>query len=674
MMGRGFGDGRLSSANEPPSELRLGLVAVGMVLVFLVFVLRLFQLQILEGADLASRSERNSVRTVRIEAPRGDIVDREGRVLATTRPAFRVQVIPNDVQRADFTYRVLGGLLERESDELHSLVGSPRGRRRFQAVVLEGDLSEVQLARVESNRYALPGVVTDIRPRRDYVEAEHAAHLLGTLGEIDAHQLAWDEFEGYRQGEVIGKFGIEERLESHLRGIEGGRNVVVDVAGREIDVIDEVQPVPGGRLVLTLDLDLQKAAEAAFASEDPDEPDKMGALIAIDPRNGDVLALVSRPTYDPNSFAGGIDPATWSILTGDEWNPLRNRAISGQYPPGSTYKAIVALAGLSEKKIRPEDEVFCPGYYRMGRRTYRCWKRGGHGDVNLEAAMLGSCDVYFYQLGVALGIDTIAKYARKLGLGRATGISLRGETSGLVPTKEWKERARGQAWIRGETVSASIGQGFNLVTPLQLGVAFAALANGGTVYRPRLVKRLETWDGRLVANGPEAEGVKADLDPHDLALVQQALTAVVNAPRGTGARARLPDVLVAGKTGTTQVVSLDLVKDMEPEEIPIRYRDHALFAAFAPSENAEIAVAVVVEHAGAGGGRVAAPIARKVLARYFEKKKEREAQADELEPGGSPQPIKSPQPTESLEATADTEAIERVAVMNRAALDDGRPQ
>lgn len=635
MISKGMGDDRLSSANEAPSELRLGLIALVVVAVFVVFVLRLFQLQVLEGADLASRSVRNSVRTLRLEAPRGDIVDREGRALATSRPAFRVQVIADDVQSVGRTYSVLGDLIARDAAEIGALVGRPTGRKRFQPVVIEGDLGYEARARVEAHRYALPGVVTDMTPRRHYVESHRAAHLLGTIGEIDAEQLGSGAFADYRSGEVVGKIGIEAELEPHLRGRAGGRNVVIDVAGQEIEVIGEVAPVPGGRLVLTLDLDLQRAAEEAFRSEDPEEPDRMGALVAIDPRNGDVLAMASLPAYDPNAFAGGIDSETWSSLTGDEWKPLRNRAISAQYPPGSTYKPIVALAGLAEGKIDSGTTVFCPGYYRLGRRVYRCWKRGGHGEVDMVAALRDSCDVFFYELGIELGVDTIASFARRFGLGDRTGVHLAGEASGLIPTRAWKERARRESWIKGETVSASIGQGYNLVTPIQLANAFAALANGGRRYRPRVVQRLETWDGQVVQALAPSEPVDAGIDPALLARVRTGLVAVVEGTpgrpatdfdpgtqeiHGTGARARVPGLSVAGKTGTSQVVSLDLVKDLEEDEVPVRYRDHALFAAFAPAESPEIAVAVVVEHAGKGGGAVAAPMAQKVIARWYEKK------------------------------------------------------
>ncbi|HIG00091.1 MAG TPA: penicillin-binding protein 2 [Myxococcales bacterium] len=616
MIGKVAAESRLPGADEAPSELRIGLIALIMLAAFAIFVVRLFQLQIVEGADLASRSERNSIRTLRLEAPRGDIVDREGRLLATTRPAFRVRVIPSEVRSSERAYRVLGELLDRDGDELAEKVGVPVGRRRFQPVALETDLSYLQLARVESHRYALPGVVTDMTPRRHYEGERTAAHLLGTIGEIDAEELARDAVPSYRAGDVVGKSGLEHRHEAHLRGKLGGRNIVVDVAGQEIEVIDEVDPVPGGRIVLTIDLDLQRVAEEAFRAE---EFSLRGALVAIDPRNGEVLAMVSEPAYDPNLFPGGVGSETWNDLVSDESRPLRNRAISGQYPPGSTYKAVVAVAGIAEGILDPEEKVFCPGEYRLGRRTYRCWKRGGHGEVNLDQAVLGSCDVYFYKLGVELGVDKIGEYARKFGFGSPTGIDFQGEMPGLVPSREWKERARGERWLKGETVSASIGQGFNLATPIQLAQAFATFANGGTVYRPHVIKSIESWDGSAKRYPERSASLSAGIDPDVIRRVRQSLIATVQDPDGTGARARVEGVLVAGKTGTSQVVGLEQIKGLEDEDIPIRYRDHALFVGFAPAEAPEIALAVVVEHAGKGGGAAAAPIAQKVLAKYFEK-------------------------------------------------------
>ncbi|MCG8589384.1 MAG: penicillin-binding protein 2 [Proteobacteria bacterium] len=623
-------DARLGAGHDPLLEQRITIVAFLMLFAFGVFGVRLFQLQVLEGADLFSRSEQNFVRTQRLEAPRGDIVDREGRLLAATRPAFGVKVIPAEIREPEALYRTLASMLDEEAALLRERVGTPRGRARFAPVILEGDLDEEERARLETHRFALPGVVTDMTPRRLYVEGSRAAHLLGSIGEITKRQLAQASYGDYKAGEIVGQRGLEARQEPHLRGRAGGRNLVVDVAGRERELLDEVEPVPGGRLVLSLDLDLQRVAEEAFRAPppkppaSPDEPappperDKMGALVALDPRNGDVLALVSRPAYDPNAFAGGIDAGTWQGLLEDPWTPLQDRALSGEYAPGSTYKALVALAGLAEDKIDPEATVFCPGFFRLGRRTYRCWKRVGHGDVNFKDSLVHSCDVYYYKLGLELGVDTLAKMARAFGLGRPTGVDLAGEKPGLVPTRAWKERRFKEPWIRGETLSAAIGQGFNLTTPLQLAVAYAAIANGGRLVKPRVVLRQESWNGRALWESEPEDRERVDVVPEHLALVRDALEAVVMETGGTGGRARVRGIQVAGKTGTTQVVRLERVEDLEEDEIPIQFRDHAWFASFAPADAPEIVVVALVEHGGSGGS-VAAPIAQRVLKRYFDK-------------------------------------------------------
>ncbi|MAG29746.1 MAG: penicillin-binding protein 2 [Deltaproteobacteria bacterium] len=618
-----FSDARLSNTGDGPGQIRLWPIVLVVVVTFTLFIGRLFQLQILEGEDLATRSQANYVRTVRLEAQRGAIVDREGRTIAASRPAYGVDLIPNEIRNPWRTYSVLGAILGRDPDEIAAQVGQPRGRRRFQPVSLSRDLALRERAQIAAHRYAMPGVELYRKPLRDYVYRDLAAQLIGTIGEIGTEELEKESFSGYRSGETIGKTGVEASSEKHLRGRAGGVNLIVDVAGREIDEIDRLEPTPGGRLVLSLDLDLQRVAEAAFDSDDPEKPDRMGALVALDPRNGDVLALVSAPAYDANAFAGGVDRETWGSLSRDEWRPLRNRALAGVYPPGSTYKAIVAAAGLAEGVIEATTVVTCPGHFRLGRRVYRCWKRGGHGPVDLEHALLGSCDVYFYELGKTLGVETLARYARLFGLGTPTGIGVRGEVAGLVPTPEWKLRARGERWIDGETISLSIGQGANLTTPIQLAVAYAAIANGGHVVEPRIVLRSETWDGVVVSEtepGFRAENIIAE---PILEMVKKGLAAVVMDPEGTGRRARVPGIDVAGKSGTTQVVSLQLVEGLEPEEIPIRHRDHALFAAFAPVESPEIVVVAIAEHAGGGGGAVAAPMVQKVMAKYFQKKEGR---------------------------------------------------
>jgi penicillin-binding protein 2 len=609
----------LGAGPDASIESRLPFAIGIIVLVFGVFVVRLFQLQILQGEELEGIAQGNAVRLVRLEAPRGDIFDREGSVLATTRPAFGVTVMPSDLRRPERTLPALGMLLEADAEALRERIGKPSGRRRFQPVRLAGDLSYDHRARVESHLYALPGISTDVRPRRHYVDGVLAAHLLGTIGEIQREQLQTREFRDYRSGQVIGQSGVEKLLEHHLQGRAGGRNVLVDVAGRVVDVLEERWPEPGGSVMLTIDRDLQRAAEEGFLPDVLGEPGKMGGLVALDPRNGDVLALVSKPSFDPNDFAGGIDAETWKSLASDEWRPLQNRALSGQYPPGSAYKPIVAAAALSDGVVTPEQTFFCPGHFRLGRRTYRCWKQGGHGNVNLRDALKQSCDVYFYNVGLQIGIDRIADFARGFFLGRRSGIPLGDEKAGLVPTSRWKERRFGEVWMKGETVSASIGQGFNLVTPLQLAVAYTAIANGGVLLKPRLLLRREAPDGRVVeADDPVVLG-QVPVAPAHLALIRDALEAVVAEPHGTGGRARVPGVRVAGKTGTAQVVQLKHTEDLEEDEIPIKYRDHAWFVAFAPVDAAEIVVAALVEHGGHGGS-AAAPIAQRVLARYFEKR------------------------------------------------------
>lgn len=609
---------RVTAGKEVVVEGRLWLFGLLVFGVFLVFVLRLAQLQIVEGAELRMRSEQNSIRTVRLDAPRGRILDREGRVLASTRPAFDLEVMPSEVRGSEQTYRALGQLLEADTSGLRSRVERRRGRERFQPLLVQADLPYERLARIETHRYALPGVITEVRPRREYTGGDLLAHLLGTLGEVRADQLERPEFESYRSGEVIGQTGLEAALEPALRGSAGGRNVIVDVAGREVERLDEVDPIPGSDVTLTIDLDLQRAAAEAFAPESPGDPGRDGALVALDPRTGDVLAMVSRPAFDPNAFAGGIDSETWRSLTRDPHKPLQNRVVAGQYPPGSTYKVFLAAAGLESGLITPTSRVVCPGSFWYGNRSFRCWKKEGHGAVDLHTSLVRSCDVYYYQLGVRLGVDRIASFAKAFNLGRLTGIPLGDEKPGLVPSSEWKLRRFKTPWYPGETVSISIGQGYDLTTPLQLAVAYAAIANGGTLYTPRLVLRRQRTGREVDETKPNVRGT-VPIKPENLALIRKALQGVVEQPGGTGSRARVPGVSVAGKTGTAQVVRLEHFEGVKESKIPREYRDHAWFVSFAPADDAEIVVAVLAEHGGHGGS-AAAPLAQKVLAKYFEKK------------------------------------------------------
>jgi penicillin-binding protein 2 len=612
-------DQRVGGGSDTDIQQRVPWIAAFMLLVFGVFFVRLFQLQVIQTDDLRLRSLHNSVRTLRVEAPRGDIVDRDGRVLAATRPAFGVQMIPHDVRHPDVVIPALAQLIDRDPRELRTQIGTPRGRLRFQPIRLAGDLSDEQYAGVESHLFALPGVVSDRRPRRHYVGGELLAHVLGYIGEIQSGQLAQRSYADYQQGEVIGQAGIEGVEQEALRGRAGGVNQIVDVAGRVIADIDKIDPVPGGSVQLTIDIDLQAAAEAAFLPETPDEHARVGSAVALDVHSGDVLAMVSKPSFDPNEFAGGIEAVNWKRLLADKLKPIQNRAISGQYPPGSTYKAIVAAAGLQAGLIDPNRRIFCPGYFRLGNRTYKCWKHEGHGSVDLHRALVESCDVYFYTVGRDLGIDRLFQIATGFSLGHPTGIPLPHESSGLIPSSEWKQRVRKEPWLAGETISASIGQGFNLVTPLQLAVAYGAIANGGTIVRPRLVLRTSDADGRLVDVPAVESSVRVPVRREFLDLVRSGLEGVVEEPHGTGARARVTGVRVAGKTGTAQAVALKRTEGIDEAKMPWELRDHAWFVGFAPAEAPEIVVAALVEHGGHGGS-AAAPVVQKVLQRYFEKR------------------------------------------------------
>ncbi len=603
-----------SSSVEAHLERRVVLAALVIVAVWALLIARLFYLQVVEGDRFRVSAQRNSVRTQRVIAPRGIILDRTGEILTDSRPSFEVLVVPNDTDDLERTLFRVADLAALDRQEVLERIGSPRGRARFQALPIGRDLDRGALARIETRLWALPGVLTQVSPVREYRFGDSAAHLLGWLGEISSRELDSREYQGYRSGDAVGKGGVERLLDRDLRGRDGGENVVVDAHGRELERLDAVEPQAGRNVVLTLDHRLQEIAERAF-----DTLGRDGALVALDPRNGEVLALLSRPAFDPNTFASGMGRDEWSRLLGDPGKPLHNRALQGQYPPGSTYKIVTALAGLEKGVIHEEFEVTCGGSWRLGRRRYRCWRRGGHGVVNLRRALVESCDVFFYRVGHELGVDTLAYYARELGFGSPTGIDVGSEAAGLVPTSQWKERRFGEPWIAGETVSVAIGQGFNLWTPIQLAAAYAAVANGGTRFHPFVVKRVTEAHGTVVSEiEPRVAGSVA-ISAASLERVRAALRGVVHEPHGTGWVMRgLPGgVEAAAKTGTAQVVRLAETPTRNEDEIPLAHRDHAWFVTYAPADDPRIVVSVLVEHGGHGGS-TAAPIARKIVAAFLE--------------------------------------------------------
>ena len=577
-------------------------------------VMRLWYVQVIKGDELRQRSENNSVRLRKIKPMRGLIMDDGRRVLVDNQPSFDIVFIPNRTKDIRKVIEKIKELYTERSLTFPSLSSLPDRVKPFVPVLLERNISMEKLAVVETHALELPGVVTEVTPIRQYLNGEMTAQIIGFTGEISREELDRSTTGKFSSGDIIGKFGIEKFLDSHLRGKSGAEQIEVNVAGKEVRSLGRIPAVLGDNVVLTIDSALQEAAWTALGN-------RAGAVAVLDPRNGAVLALVSSPSFDPNLFNGGISFDDWESLSNDPRHPMENRAISGQYPPGSTYKVVVAAAALEEKLITPETTFYCNGTFELGDRVFRCWQEKGHGNVNLHRAIVESCDVYFYNLGKMLGVDRIAAYAQAFGLGAPLGIDLPREKGGLIPTKQWKLSRLRQSWQMGETISLAIGQGYNLVTPLQLANVYAALANGGTLYRPRLVKQLESSDGHVVkVYQPEKQGV-LPVRPENIEIINRALWGVVNEKGGTGYILKRKEQDVCGKTGTAQVIGLPQdAKTRKTKRVSADFRDHALFVCFAPYGNPEIVVAVILENAGHGGA-TAAPVARRVIETYFAQKK-----------------------------------------------------
>jgi penicillin-binding protein 2 len=576
-------------------------------------LIRLAYLQVVEGARYRYLSENNRIRLERLPAPRGMILDRSGVILADVRASFDAHGVPAELPppaRRQEVYQQLSQVLDMPMEEIRA-VYEGRGPARWKPRLLKRRLSRAEMAQLEAHRLELPSVLVQANPVRHYPAGSLLGNTLGYVGEISGAELGTVAYAEYEAGDFVGRSGLEMAWEGTLQGQAGGQQVEVDVHGRTLGVLAARPAVPGRNLVLTIDQRLQRAAEQALEGRD-------GAVVALGVRSGDVLAMVSTPPLDPNPLAEGVSATQWQELTSDPRHPLQNRPLQGVFPPGSTFKIATALAGLAEGTITPKTQVLCTGEYHFAGRGYRCWKKTGHGQVDLERALVESCDVYFYQLGLDTGVDGIHRWASELGLGSPTGIDLPGENSGLLPSKEWKRRARKEPWYAGETLSVAIGQGYVLATPLQLAQMIAAVANPqGLRLRPRIVARIEAGDGTQVEEVPRREAATLPFRATHLELVRRALRGVVAGDHGTGNRAEVEGFSVAGKTGTSQVVRLSRDQKYVAAEIPREQRDHALFVCYAPSDDPEIAVAVVVEHAGHGGS-AAAPVAQKVIAAYRE--------------------------------------------------------
>lgn len=539
------------------------------------------------------------------------IFDRHGNLLVDNRPSYNFYIIPEDISDCEALLRSLNLLLGMDPAMIKDKLEKAPRNYPFKPILIKKDISRDELAIIETNQFVLPGTMIQVDPQRNYIYGKLASHLIGYLGEISDHQLKSGQYPDSVSGDLIGKSGVEGNWQRYLNGLRGGRQVEVDAAGRTLRVISNMPPVPGLNLALTIDKDLQMLAEKLIE-------DQKGAIVVMNPMNGEILAFASSPALDPNLFVRGIGQAEWDKMVSEKGFPLTNRAISGQYPPGSLFKIIVAAAGLEEGAISPDEEITCPGTYTLGNRSYGCWQRSGHGVVKLHRALVESCDVYFYKIGKRLGVDTIAYYARMFGLGKKTGIDLDNEQDGLVPTSEWKLKSIGIPWQPGETISMSIGQSFLLVTPIQMVRVISAIYNGGKIYQPKIIKWVGNRGEEVYEFTPTQMG-RIEIKPENLDLIKDALLGVVNETGGTGTRARLKEIPVAGKTGTAQVVTLETVKVFEDEEeVPTKFRDHAWFIALAPVGEPKMAITILIENAGHGGSK-AAPIARELIKEYLGK-------------------------------------------------------
>ncbi len=596
-------------------RLRL-VISVGFVLTLLSILLARFTyLQIVRHDYYQTLADSNRISVVPIVPNRGLIIDRNGVVLAHNYSGYTLEITPSRTANLEATIDELATLIEitpRDRKRFKKLLSE---RRNFQTLMIRNRLSDEEVARFAAQQYRFPGVEIKARLFRDYPYGEKTAHLIGYVGRInqtDVQQLEENDLAAnYRGSDYIGKIGLEQSYESELHGTTGVEQVEVDSGGRAVRMLSRMPPVSGNTLMLSIDAKLQEIAFRSFGNY-------RGALVAIDPGSGEVLAFVSKPGYDPSLFIDGIDQQSWDELNNSPDTPLNNRALRGQYPPGSTIKPFMALAGLHYNTVAPGHTISDPGYFSLpgSSHQYRDWKKEGHGSVNLFKSIVVSCDTYYYGLANELGIDNIYDYLSLFGFGRKTGLDLEGETSGLLPSQEWKMRRHRQIWYPGDTISVGIGQGYSLTTPMQLAYATAMLANNGIGYKPHLVR--EVLSTRSNENHPieTLPQDKQQIEPAHLELVKRAMIAV-NQPGGTAVQAAAGSAYrIAGKTGTAQVISMKQGEKYDADKIAERHRDHAWFIAFAPAEQPRIALAVLVENGGHGGS-TAAPIARRVTDYYL---------------------------------------------------------
>ncbi|MEW6517593.1 MAG: penicillin-binding protein 2 [candidate division FCPU426 bacterium] len=574
---------------------RIRLLGTIMVACLGLLVVRLAYLQVWEGSRYRELSLRNRIRLVPIKAQRGLIYDRNGELLVGNVPTFSVALIPalfpSDADSRQQALTLLESLLGLSRDEVETKLKN-RGLRYYEPLRLKTNIDRFTASRVEEHRPELPGVVVFTESRRNYPQGALGFHVLGYVGEISEHELALRD--GYQTGDIIGQLGVEKAYDQYLKGRNGWLHIEVDALGRQKGILGREDPWPGHNLILTLDRRLQARAEELLGKQ-------KGVILLEEVKTGGILAMASSPSFDPNGFARGLTQAEWEKLRQDRDYPLTNRAMQGLYPPGSIFKIVTLVSALEEHLVTPQQTFLCKGVFWISTWPYRCWQSEGHGLVSAHRSLVESCDIYYYHLGLRVKIDKLGRWAKIFGYGQATGVDLPNELAGLVPSAQWKERTQNMPWFPGNTVMMSIGQGFILATPLQILGTIVAVANRGPVYKPHLLKAVQSRSGRLIHEVQPALLTKVPASSETWDLLQRGLLNVVQKRQGTGKRAQLDDILVAGKTATAQ----------NPHG-----EDHAGFAAYAPANKPEVAVLVYLENAG-GGGSQAAPLARDMLEAYF---------------------------------------------------------
>lgn len=602
-------------------QRRLAVLLVGALVLLTLLGVRLWVLQVTQAARWQRAAENNRLRRVPLEAPRGTVTDRHGEVLLGTRPAFQLLLFPEELVDREETVRFLAGLQVAGDGELENRFERASRTSHLPSVIAD-DLSWRQVAAIAAHKTDYPALEVHPATRRFTPEGPIIAHLAGQLSEANPEQIAANP--RLRPGQLVGRSGLEAAYDHVLGGTPGNLIMVVDALGRQVSQVDQEPPEPGKPMQITLDMALQREAWSALQGES-------GAVVGLDPRTGAVRILVSQPSFDPGMFAGRVTPERWRELIQDPLRPLNNRALQALYPPGSTMKPLYIAGALLDEVRTPRDSTFCSGAVTLHGHTYRCWLAGGHGRVAMEAAVEVSCDSYFYHLARDAGLERLALWSQLFGLGQATGIELAGESRGLVPSDEWSRRVRGHPWFAGETISVGIGQGPILTTPIQLAVAYAALVNGGFLVQPHL-----TADRARPAK-------PLDIPEQILEIAQRSMERVVLGERGTARRHATGGIPFAGKTGTSQVVRKR--DGVHWRELPREHRHHALFVGYAPLDDPQLVVAVVVEHGGEGSA-AAAPVAARVLRRAFGQP----APATEAPGGNGPRPeIQQPTGSESQE-------------------------